>query len=308
MKIIQWLAGTDREIFEKCSDSDKNKIIGLGLMVPIPAVAGAFSMAYAVSTIIDTFFISAFAGLIWFFMVLFIDRFLVSTLSKSKFGDKTNFLWAAIVRCVFALIVSIAIAQPITLIWFKESIEKNIKKEAQTAINPNKSGLQDKIESIHENIKSLEEQKKCYEQLIIAEESGNKIELECGFTSGITGYSRRCKEIQNQINIINDQINGEKEKIESTLVLFKNQMLGDSIYNSSNVSFDYLARLRILNKLKNEDNGFHIWWVQLLIIFFFCIIGILPIIVKIATPYGEYDLIRDSDLIEKYKLNVNINE
>jgi hypothetical protein len=129
MNLFQWLAGADRNILGQCSDSEKNKITGLGTLVLIPAIIGIFSMTYAVSTITDNVFMYYMAGGIWFLIVLFIDRFIVSTLYKSKLEDKANFVWAVIARYTFALFVGIAVAHPMTLLWFDGGIKEGITAE-----------------------------------------------------------------------------------------------------------------------------------------------------------------------------------
>ena len=298
MNIFQWLAGADQEILDQCSNSEKNKITGFGTLVIIPAIIGIFSMTYAVSTITDNVIMCGTAGVIWFFVVLFIDRFIVSTLYKSKLEDKTNFFWAIVSRYAFALFVGIAVAHPMTLLWFDQSISEGIEQEAQTAKSNNEKSFLNNQKTIRAKVLELEEKKACLEKLYTAEQSGHKVELECGYSSGLAGNSERCEKIQKQIDSVNISIDRENERIKNLLQMSKNQRDADSLFLSGNISFDYLARVRMLSKLEKDkaNGGSHIWSVSIFMILFFIFIDILPITLKVTTPYGEYEAIRDSHI------------
>ena len=304
MNLFQWLAGADQKILDQCSDSEKNKITGLGTLVLIPAIIGIFSMTYAVSTITDSVFLYGLAGIIWFFVVLFIDRYIVSTLYKSKLEEKSKFALAVIVRYVFAVFVGIAVAHPLTLLWFNESISQGIKKEMQTEMRNNETNFLNNQNTIRTRVLELEKTKACLEKLYTAEQSGHKVELECGYSSGLAGNSKRCAKIQEQIDSINVSIGKENKRIENILSMNKNQRDIDSIFIKKNVSFDYLARVRMLSKLENDktNGGSHIWLVKVFIILFFIFIDILPITMKVATSYGEYEAIRDSTIHKTDKM------
>jgi len=304
MNLFQWLAGADQKILDQCSDSEKNKITGLGTLVLIPAVIGIFSMTYAVSTITNKEWLYYFVGVIWFFIVLFIDRYIVSTLYKSKLNDKSNFVWAVIARYLFALFVGIAVAHPMTLLWFNESISQGIKDENKMKMDNSEVGFLNNQNTIRAGVLELEKRKECLEKLYTAEQSGNKVELECGYSSGLAGNSKRCEEIKKQIDTLSRNIATEEERIREFLSMNRNQRDNDSIFISNNVSFDYLARVRMLSKLENDktNGGSHIWLVKVFIILFFIFIDILPITMKVATSYGEYEAIRDSTIHKTVKM------
>jgi hypothetical protein len=293
MNFFQWLAGADLKILGQCSNSEKNKITGLGTLVLIPAVLGFFSMTYAISTIVDSPALYYFTGIIWAFVILAIDRFIVATLFKSKLSNTANFLWAALARYAFAILVGIAVAHPMTLLWFDESITKAIKIETQSRIEDTEKDVITEQQNIRKKIDALEDQKNCLQRLLTAEQSGHKIEIECGYASGLPGNSKRCETIQSQIDDINAQIQEENNRIQNIMYTIQTQANEKLQSIAGNESTDYLARVKKLSELQKGGDS-HIDIVQYFMILFFVFIDILPITMKIATAYGEYEAIRDS--------------
>src|SRR5690242_9378705 len=103
-----WLSGADPEILKQCTKlprTERRKFAGFGTLVLIPATLGLFSMGYAISTFSsDPYSINPHASdpriyitgaVVWFLIVLAIDRFLVSTLYKSALKTNRDF-WIAL--------------------------------------------------------------------------------------------------------------------------------------------------------------------------------------------------------------------
>jgi len=295
MNIFQWLAGADQSILDQVSHSEKNKITGFGTLVLIPAVVGFFSMTYALSTVTSNMPLYITGGIIWFFIILFIDKFIISTLYKTKLENKTNFLAATLVRYLFALIVGIAVAHPMVLLWFNEGITEAIVKEKRNELSAIDSTFEAKRLNVNLKLDSLVSLKNCKASLLTFEQSGFKKELPCGASSGIPGNSRRTAEIGVQIGELNQQIILEDSLVKSLVADMKRQRDEDKLSTANNKSFDYLSRVKMLSQLQaDKTNGDHIWWVAMFIILFFVFVDILPITMKVATPYGEYEAIRDS--------------
>ena len=303
MNVLQWLAGADPKILEQCSTGERIKITGFGALVLMPAVVGLFSMTYAISTLTDNTLLYLTGGLVWFFIVLFIDRFIVSTLYKTRVDSKSNFLLATFSRYIFALFVGIAVAHPLTLLWFNNSITQEIKNERDLQLENQELNFNSNVNTLRGNLSNLENRKNCLERLLTAELSGIQITLDCGVSSGLMGESYRANELRNQISELTTQIQTEQNRI-SNQVNSLSQINDNRISNiSENTSFDYLKRVQTLSKLETDPiSGDHIKYVRWFLILFFIVVDILPITMKVATPYGEYEAIRDSILFKTLKL------
>ena len=293
--MFQWLAGADQNILDQCSNSEKNKITGFGTLVLIPAIVGLFSMTYAVSTVTDNKILYIIGGLIWFFIILFIDKFIVATLYKTKLENKSNFISASIARYAFAIIVGIAVSHPMVLLWFNDGINEAIIKEKRFELGNADSTFEIKRLQVNKKLDSLKSDIGCLRNLLFYEQSGTKAETPCGPSSGIAGNSRRCVEIKSEMTKLESAILLEQQNVDKLVADLKEQRNNDKLSIEKNKSFDYLARVKKLSELQNDkDSGSHIWWVTVFMILFFVFIDILPITMKISTPYGEYEAIRDS--------------
>src|SRR5690349_8312575 len=95
---------------------------GLGALVIIPGLLGLFSMSYAVSTVTPSPLIYLGAGIVWFFIVVAIDRYLVLTMQKSAGKGGLTRSVAILSRYVFAVLIGLAVSHPLAMLWFDGSI------------------------------------------------------------------------------------------------------------------------------------------------------------------------------------------
>ena len=291
------MAGADKEVLRQCSNSEKVKISGFGTLVLIPAIVGLFSMTYAISTLTNNALLFLAGGIIWFFIVLFIDRFIVSTLYKTKLDDKVNFPLAVIVRYVFAIIVGVAVSHPMVLLWFDDSITEMIILERDNKIIDAEKKFQSSIDSLKVPLNEKIRRRDCLEKLLFAEQSGHKVSLPCGYSSGIPnirGNFPRTKKIEKKLNDLNAEIRLLNVYVEKRIEDLKKDK--DNIKNNIQkfTGFDYLKRVKKLGELEESHiSGEHIKAVRWFIMLFIVFVDILPVTMKVVTPYGEYEAIKD---------------
>ncbi len=300
MNIFQWLAGADKDILSKCSRGTKVKISGYGTLVLIPAIIGLFSMSYAISTIANKWYIYIPIGIVWFLLIVAIDRFIVSTLHKSTLNRKGNFAMALMVRIIFAIVVGISVSHPVVLLWFNKGINEKITKEKRTEVSHIDSIYTARINNAHLRLETLKEEIACNRTLKTAEQSGHKVSLPCGYSSGIPGSSTRTDNIQKIIDNLAREIKLETDNFNRIKDELNRQKGMEIASIEESKSYDYLSRVRKLSELENDPvSGDHIFWVKIFIILFFVFLDILPITMKAATAYGEYEAGRDKILFDK---------
>lgn len=306
MNFFQWLAGADKDILDKCSKDARVKMTGYGTLVLIPAIIGLFSMSYAISTITDSGFVYIGCGIIWFLIVAAVDRFVVATLHKSTLHKKGNYSLALASRILFAIVVGVAVSHPIVMFWFNNGINEKITTEKMNEINKVDSLYSVQINNARVSLEDLISRRDCYVTLKTAEQSGHKVSLPCGFSSGILGSSKRTENLQNVIADLNAEIESEDEVYENARDDLVKQRDAEKSILINSKSYDYLSRVRKLSELEKDPiSGDHVFWVKNFIILFFIFLDILPITMKAATPYGDYEAERDKMLfakIEKIKI------
>ena len=84
-------SGASPKLLEKTGDfyeSESIKYTRYGVLVFIPAILGAISGGYAISTIVENQIIIGTFAVIWFFVILFIDMAISATMYKSNRSGK----------------------------------------------------------------------------------------------------------------------------------------------------------------------------------------------------------------------------
>lgn len=294
--LFYWLAGADKDVLRECSRSARIRIMGMGALVLIPTLFGLVAMSYAVSTLTANPWVYVSIGLMWGAAVLAIDRYVVSTMHKSNVG-KSNKVWPTLIRFVFAVVIGIAVAHPLVLFVFNGSITKVLQEEQDDRLIVLEDEMQSDILELREPLKGLEERKDCLAKLITAEQSGVKVELDCGVSSGIIGTSRRVGELKTQLLSVKEEIAAVEERIkpavEKRQALFENQQRNERDL----LTFDYLDQVRglhILESDKETGNAVTVtkWFLTLL----FVLVDVVPLLLKRFTRYGEYEAVRDKHL------------
>ncbi len=306
MNFFQWLSGADKDILKKCSLGTKVKLSGYGTLVMIPGILALVSMSYAISTIVDNAWVYILCGIVWGVIIGAIDRFIVSTLYKSTVDKKRDYFIAVFSRIIFAIIVGITVSHPMVLLWFNDGISEKITLEKVEDINKIDSLYNVRLSNAHIRLDSLKSMRDCYVTLKTAEQSGQKVALPCGYSSGIPGSSKRTDNIQQIIDDLNSEIDTEQIIYDSEKNNLDEQRKNEKSITEKSKSYDYLSRVRKLSELENDPvSGNHIGWVKIFIILLFVSVDVLPVTLKAVTPYGEYEAERDKMLFAKIeKLNI----
>jgi len=307
-RILIWLAGADSEILDKCKKNNKSqriKFAGFGTLVIIPAIVGLCSMTYAISTVTENRWFFITGGIIWSFIVIAIDRFIIATFYKSKVeSNASSQIISIILRYVFAILIGIAVSHPVTLLWFNESISNKIDDQRRNAVTARRNQAiaetnQIPKGSLSEQVKAKTDRRDCLVNLLTLEQSGIQQVTQCGASSGIKECGGRCENIKKEVaqlnkelQTLNTQAAGE---IQQELDARNNiQTLTNNDVADIEKTFpkDYLARVDALAEI--EKGKPHVTYVKWFLLLFFVFVDILPVSMKLITPMGEYELIRDT--------------
>ncbi|MFB9238109.1 DUF4407 domain-containing protein [Plantactinospora siamensis] len=318
-----WLSGADPTILKDCtslSNTEKIRFAGLGSLILVPAVLGTFSMAYAVSTLTRHAALYVLAGICWGVIVLLIDRYLISTLHKSTVPGAGGRTVPVVARLVFAVLVGIAVAHPLVLLWFDDSLVQTIDENRRSKVEERRAKADADVAAVPVPVasaKPLEDARiarvtrlDCLSQLKTYEQSNVRKQLPCGISSGEENCGPRCRDIQRKF----DQVDGEIKALDGRISLAKgedqktrkayddrvrdirDQAAHDVADINARHSTDYLARVAALDQLKRGSG--HVLTVEWFMICFFVFVDVLPMTMKITTPVGAYEHVRDTRLLQ----------
>jgi Domain of unknown function (DUF4407) len=310
MNPFLWLSGADPALITRCGDLahvERNKFNGFGTTVLIPAVFGSLAAGYAASTFRNDPVVYISAGIVWFFTILAIDRFLVSTLYKSRV-HKTSGFWIALgVRLILAVVLGFVISHPLVLLIFNDSIHKQIARDHNQAYTVSVGDLEtdkkDKFKLEYESLADKEIILECRKQLLIYEQSGppartatDSKNRPCGASTGKMGINKYYKSIEKQVEASEKEIAEIKTKLNGG---FKEAGIALETEFKKGASTDYLARTKALQNLTKTDT--HVWWANALLILSLVLIDSLLVLLKATTPIGQYEIEKDK-LYEQAKI------
>ncbi|WP_298511197.1 DUF4407 domain-containing protein [uncultured Kordia sp.] len=334
-----WCAGSDTNILDECSHSERVKHAGYGVLICIPAILAFVSMSYAISTLTDNYFFIILSGLIMSGIIFSIDRFILSTFRKGETIKEDLFSRSFILRLIMASILGFALSHPFVLFYFDDSINQALKedlllsvkekdsvskiernelvvsnKERIEVFRTDRSDVQTRITNRNQQIIDKQALIDCKRRLLTAEQSGAKISLPCGESSGKLRYGPRTKAIQDQINILINELDALKQESQSILNVLNAEIIrSDSLRTltefqnnkklrefdslqrieieelKNNFSNDYLAKENALYGKLAEKNPSTVWITSLFIILVFFIIDVVAVMLKVLVKRGSYD-------------------
>ncbi|MCW5518608.1 DUF4407 domain-containing protein [Aureitalea sp. L0-47] len=286
-------SGADTDILEQCSPGERTKYAGIGATVFFTAVMAMIASSYALYTVFDNYYTAIFFGLVWGLLIFNLDRFIVSTIKKrDSFFDE---LVQASPRIVLAIIIAIVISKPLELKIFEKEIDQVLLEEKNTMTLENKDQLalqyQPSIEALNTEIESLKQEVvdketavNQYYETFIAEAEGREGTLLVG--KGPVYKEKRDKH-DAELAALQElrTANAAKIEIAETQVAALTEQYETKVAETQPVidGFDGLmARVNALNKLPIIPSLF--------IFLLFLAIETSPILAKLLSPKGSYDL------------------
>jgi hypothetical protein len=286
-------SGVDSDIVNSCSNGEQNKYAGIGATVFFTAIMAFIASSYALFTVFDNMYTAVFFGLIWGFLIFNLDRFIVSTIKKrDSFLDE--FIQAS-PRIVLAIIIAIVISKPLEIKIFEKEINTVLLKEKNELAIANKNQVTNyfktdvdknkaEIDSLKSSISKKEKEVSLLYNSYITEAEGSAGTKKMGkgpiYKEKRIAHDLASKQLDS-LKITTSKIIAEKEAIAKTL----QANLDKKVTETQPIidSFDGLmARINALNKLP--------WLPSLFIMLLFLAIETSPIIAKLLSPKGEYDL------------------
>ncbi len=286
-------SGADASLLKTCSSGEQNKYAGIGATVFFTALMALIAAGYALYTVFDSVLTAVGFGLIWGLLIFNLDRFIVSTIKKRN--SFSNELLQATPRIILAVIIAVVISKPLEMKIFEKEInqvlleqknELTLANKQQIALqyNPAIAGLQEEINGLKTEISTRESETNALYDTYISEAEGREGTLLLG--KGPVYQEKRQKHDAslaelNQIKSNNAIKITDREKqiaaleAEYTTDVTDSQPIIDG--------FDGLmARINALDSLP--------WFPSFFIFLLFLAIETSPIIAKLLSPKGPYDL------------------
>ena len=279
-------AAADVDLLYKCPKSEHHKYAGVGATVFFTAILACFSGGYALYTAFDNILLSILLGVFWGLLVFNLDRFLVSTMKKSR--SKLRELVQITPRLFLAVLLSLVISVPVELRIFEEEINESLYYAGARKLDQLEGSYAVRLDSKQKVIDGLrtalarrKEQRDEDYRAYLCECDGT-----CG--TGQRGSGSECErkgaryqrseaefsqaKIETDIEIT--RLSEERQKLNLEYQAERTKL-------QASFADGLLIRLEALKTLPTGP--------QLAIILLLIAIEIAPILVKLLSPYGPYD-------------------
>lgn len=249
--------------------------------------------SYALYTVFDNYYSAIFFGIVWGFLIFNLDRFIVSTIKKrDSFFDE---LIQASPRILLAIIIAVVISKPLELKIFEKEInqvlleEKNqmtLENKDQLALQytPSIEALNTEIDGLKQEVADKEAAVNEYYETYIAEAEGREGTLLVGkgpvYKEKREKHDAELAALQDLRTGNNDKIAAAEAKIAELTTEYETKVTDTQPVIDG---FDGLmARVNALNKLPLIPSLF--------IFLLFLAVETAPIMAKLLSPKGAYDL------------------
>ncbi|NNC82392.1 MAG: DUF4407 domain-containing protein [Flavobacteriales bacterium] len=294
LKSFFWMcSGADPDLLAECSKSEQIKYAGVGGTVFFTAVMAFIASAYALYTVFDSIPIALAFGFIWGLLIFNLDRFIVSSIRKQE--DKMDELMQAFPRIVLAVIIAVVISKPLELKIFEKEIDRVLleQKNTMTLANQDQVGaiyadelarLNSETEQIDQKIANKENEVNALYDTYIAEAEGRDGTMLLG--KGPVYKEKREKHDAMLAELSELKSEGKEQKALLATAIADLELKEKEHLAATQPVIDgfdgLMARIDALGELP--------WLPSFFIFLLFLAIETSPVIAKLLTPAGSYDI------------------
>ncbi len=289
-------SGANISLLKRCP-TEASKFTGIGATVFFTGVLAALSGGYAFHTIFENAWWAAAFGLLWGSIIFNLDRFIVSTMKKSKKG-KWNELLMASPRILLAVMLAIVISKPLELKIFSKEIdrklvllEEQIYQREITTIDQRYDDQTDLLQTQIEGLKNDIEQKRTKRNELAevarreADGTGGSMKRNAGPIYLIKKADADLAQSELEATLQNNQ--PMITQLQAELTQLNQQKSTDLAGIKRNPWDGMAAQLEALRQISLENRA--IYLANIFIIALFIMLECSPVIVKILAPRGPYD-------------------
>ncbi len=285
-RFLLFCSAADEDILAECPKAEQQKYAGIGATVLFTGLLAILSGGYALNTAFDVLWLSIALGIFWGLLVFNLDRFLVSTMKKSR--AKVRELIQITPRLFLAVLLAIVISAPLELKIFEEEIDESLYYAGAIKM--------DKLDSLYDARLFMQEtriallKRHTEKKADIRDEYYQQYVCECDGTCGTgkKGRGTECERKEQKYRKSELEYQEAKASNEAEIALVlddKKRLLAQHLNEKSALQNSFsdglLVRLDALNYLPLGP--------QLAIILLLIAIELAPILVKLLSPYGPYD-------------------
>jgi hypothetical protein len=305
-RFLWWCSGVVPEVLSQYP-SERAKYEGIGGAVLTTGVLAFFSGFYAIySTLASGSYAvltSIGFGLLWGLAIFNLDRYIVSSLRKPtdpevRWQRRLRETWLpALPRIGLAVLIGITLSKPLELRLFQNAIAGQAAINQEQAVNTKRDGLIQSsslsaldadLKQIRETLTASETRAQALEDEFLREADGTGGSRRYGYSEVARVKQETAAEARKQVAALQErlrQVQGERDQVDA-------QITQQVAAFRSGLSDDFLTKMRALSDLAANSNA--VWWISTFVVLLIIGVEITPVIVKLLSPIGPYDIKLDA--------------
>lgn len=303
-RFLWWCAGAVAEILED-SKTEHVKYQSIGGAVLTTGVLAFFSGSYAVYTLFEDsqlkIPIAVVLGIIWALAIFNLDRYIVSSMRKEGFGAGNSFrgfmkeLGLASPRLLLAIVIGITVSKPLELRLMQRPIQNRIDVSRDTFLGEKEASvrtvyaarialLDRKIDQIDRNIQAKANRARDLEDEFHKEMDGTGGSGRYGYSTVAQQKEEAVKQARRDVEILQQS----KARLQSQRDAFETEIQGQMASLRKDPGGDFFTRMMALSELTRKYDSAR--WANYFVIFFLILLETTPVLVKLLSPIGPYDV------------------
>ncbi|HYR85643.1 MAG TPA: DUF4407 domain-containing protein [Terriglobia bacterium] len=308
VNILWWCAGVVPDTL-RLYPTEKAKYEGIGGAVLTTGVLAFLSGFYAVYTTLASgpygLITSIGFGLLWGLAILNLDRYIVSSLRKptdptTRWRRRIKEAWLpALPRLLLAILIGITLSKPLELRLFQHAIAGQAELNRDRAVAAKRSSLTassslgdltTELKQLNDEIAAEETRAKFLEDEFRKEADGTGGSQRYGYSdvarvkeAAAVQARQHVTDLRRSSKVI--QLQAEKDKVTAEI----DQQVGTFRQSQAD---DFLTNMTALADL--SANSPAVWWVSTFVMLLLVAIEITPVLVKLLSPVGPYDVKLDA--------------
>jgi hypothetical protein len=303
---LWWCAGVVPEVLSKYP-TEKAKYEGIGGAVLTTGVLAFFSGFYAIySTLASGSYavlISIAFGLLWGIAIFNLDRYIVSSLRKPtnpevRWRQRIRETWfPALPRIALAVLIGITLSKPLELRLFQNAIAGQAAINQEKSVQEKRAGLIEssslatldaELKTIGAEVASGETRAQTLEDEFHKEADGTGGSRRYGYSEVARVKQEAAVQARQQVTALQErlrQVQEERDRVEA-------QITEQVSTFRSGLNNDFLTNMKALSDLTASSTA--VWWISTFVVLLIVGVEITPVIVKLLSPIGPYDLKLDA--------------
>ena len=295
--------------------TELNKYAMLGALICFTAGFAALSGGYAAYTAFREIAVATALGGLWGLFIFTLDRLIVSGIRKQQhepndtwsvwLGKSLRGIRQACPRLVLAVFLALVIATPLELKLFEREIQWYMAHDTQARATeaeqlaqeefPDIENLRTRNQVLFHVLQAKEERRDTLRDQAVAEAEGLGGTYRRGKGSVYAERRAEFESYQTELGEFRRQVNTQMAANTATITRLeaqKQQRLAVVKTVAENAQ-GLLARLNALHQLARDRDNLALGWAMLFIFFVFLAVETAPVLTKVLSGYGPYDMLLD---------------